>query len=169
MLVFFGGADRTNEALKVVQALAILAARAPPTVMVLGAINPHVQEVRRRALAFERLRIIVSTTEMAHLMDEADLAVGTCGGAAWERCLLGLPALIVVSAENQRDDARILHSRGAVRNLGDACDVSVDEWAEQIGVLKEDPAALTAMSRAAAGVMQGRAQAVHEFESALAH
>jgi len=168
MLIFFGGADRTNEALKLVQALGVLAERSPPTVMVLGAINPHAQEVRRSALALERLRLIVSTTEMAHLMDEADLAVGTCGGAAWERCLLGLPTLVVVSAENQRDDARILHSLGAVRNLGNACDVGVSEWAGQIAAVQEDPAGLKAMSRAAAAVMQGRGQAVHEFETALA-
>jgi UDP-2,4-diacetamido-2,4,6-trideoxy-beta-L-altropyranose hydrolase len=169
MLIFFGGADSSNEALKLVQALTVLAERAPRTVMVLGAINAHVQEVRRSALGLDRVRLIVTTTDMARLMDEADLAVGTCGGAAWERCLLGLPALVVVSAENQRDDARILHSLGAVRNLGDASEVSVDRWVAEIIALQQDPDALEAMSGAAATVMRGRERAVHEFESALAH
>jgi UDP-2,4-diacetamido-2,4,6-trideoxy-beta-L-altropyranose hydrolase len=169
MLIFFGGADSSNEALKLVHALRGLAERAPPTVVVLGAINSNVEEVRRTTRGVDRIQLVVTTGEMARLMDEADLGVGTCGGAAWERCLLGLPALVVVSAENQRDDARILHSLGAVRNLGDASDTSVKRWIAEIGALQKDPAALQAMSRAAAAVMRGRQQAVREFESALAH
>jgi UDP-2,4-diacetamido-2,4,6-trideoxy-beta-L-altropyranose hydrolase len=167
MLVFFGGADSSNEALKLVRALQVLGDRAPPTVIVLGSINQNVQEVRRAALGVDRIRLLVATDEMARLVDEADLGVGTCGGAAWERCLLGLPALVVVSAENQRDDARILHSLGAVRNLGDANDTSVTHWVGEIEALQKDSASLQAMSRAAAAVMAGRRQAVHEFESAL--
>jgi UDP-2,4-diacetamido-2,4,6-trideoxy-beta-L-altropyranose hydrolase len=169
MLIFFGGADSSNEALKLVHALRGLAERAPPTVIVLGAINSNVEELRRTTLGMDRIQLVVTTGEMARLMDEADLGVGTCGSAAWERCLLGLPALVVVSAENQRDDARILHSLGAVRNLGDASDTSVKRWIEEIGALQKDSAALQAMSRAATAVMRGRQQAVREFESALAY
>jgi UDP-2,4-diacetamido-2,4,6-trideoxy-beta-L-altropyranose hydrolase len=169
MLVFFGGADISNEALKLVRALRVLADRAPPAVIVLGSIDLNVEEVRRTALGLDRIRVLAATNEMARLIDEADLGVGTCGGAAWERCLLGLPALVVVSAENQRDDARILHSLGAVRNLGDADGTSVTRWVAEIDALQKDPASLQAMSRAAAAVMEGRREAVHDFESTLVH
>jgi len=110
-----------------------------------------------------------TTAEMSRLMAQSDLGVGTCGGSAWERCVLGLPALVVISAENQRDDARILHSLGAVRNLGDAGATSVERWVTEISALQKDPSALQTMSRAASAVMFGRAQAVREFMGALAH
>jgi UDP-2,4-diacetamido-2,4,6-trideoxy-beta-L-altropyranose hydrolase len=167
LLVFLGGADISNEALKLVHALRALAARAPRAVIVLGPINPNVEEIRRAALGLNGIRLVRTTSEMARLVAEADLGVGTCGGAAWERCLLGLPALVVVNAANQHDDARILHSLGAVRNLGDAGLTSVERWVAEISSLQDDPAALASMSRAAAAVMQGRQEAMREFETAL--
>jgi UDP-2,4-diacetamido-2,4,6-trideoxy-beta-L-altropyranose hydrolase len=167
IFIFFGGADPTNEALKLVRALRALAARAPRTVMVLGPINPRAEEIRREADGMPGVEVIGATREMARLMARADLALGTCGGAAWERCVLGLPALVVVGAENQRDDSRILHSLGAVRNLGDACDIGAEEWAAAIVALQNDPETLTSMSRAAQEVMRGRQEAVRAFENTL--
>ena len=169
VLAFFGGSDPSNEAQKIVSALRTLADRAPHTVLVLGPIHPRTQEIQRAALGFDRIDLVGSTGKMARLMGEADLALGTCGGAAWERCLLGLPALVVVSADNQDDDARILHALGAVRNLGQATGTSAETWAAAIAEMQEGPDALMAMSRAAQSVMQGRQKALHEFASALVH
>jgi len=169
MLAFFGGSDASHEALKLVHALRELGARAPRTVLVLGPINPQAEEIRRAATGLAQITLIAASNEMARLMDESDLALGTCGGSAWERCVLGLPALVVVSAANQRDDARILHSMGAVRNLGDADETSAAGWAASIAAILDDPDALTAMSRASQAVMRGRQQALCDFESALVH
>lgn len=167
LFIFFGGADPSNEALKLTRALRELGARAPRTVMVLGPINPHAEEIRRSAAGLVGIELIGATREMARLMADADLAVGTCGGAAWERCILGLPALVVVSASNQSDDARILHSMGAVRNLGAAGDTGVEAWAVALAAMQEDPTALTAMSLSAQAVMRGREEAMRDFETAL--
>jgi UDP-2,4-diacetamido-2,4,6-trideoxy-beta-L-altropyranose hydrolase len=169
MLGFFGGSDPSNEALKIVHAVRALAASAPSTVLVLGPINSQAQEIRRAASGLAGIELIEATSEMARLMAESDLGLGTCGGAAWERCMLGLPALVVVSAENQRDDARILHSLGAVRNLGEADTVSVATWAAAIAAMQDDPDALSAMSRTAQTVMRGREAAMRELENALVH
>ena len=139
LLAFFGGADPTNEAFKLVHALRALGTRAPKAQIVLGPVNPNAEQIRRATLGSERIRVIEATNEIARLMAEADLGVGTCGGAAWERCCLGLPALVVISAANQRDDARILHSLGAVRNLGEAVAMTVERWAAEISTLQTDP------------------------------
>ena len=135
--------------------------------MVLGPINPRVEEIRRASDGLRGFELIGATHEMARLMAVADLALGTCGGAAWERCVLGLPAVVAVSAENQRDDSRILHSMGAVRNLGDASEISTGQWAEAIAAFQSDANALATMSRAARRVMRGRREAVRDFENAL--
>jgi UDP-2,4-diacetamido-2,4,6-trideoxy-beta-L-altropyranose hydrolase len=167
MLIFFGGADPSNEALKLIHALRALAGGAPRTIMVLGPINPRAEEIRRAAAGLTGIELVGATQEMARLMADADLAVGACGGAAWERCVLGLPALVVVTAENQRDDSRILHSLGAVRNLGEARETSADRWAAAIAAVQGDPNALAAMSQASRAVMRGRQEALCEFEKAL--
>lgn len=167
LLVYFGGADPSNEALKVMLALRALAAKAPRAVLVLGPINPHADEIRKAAYGMERIEVLEATRDMAQLMAGADLAAGTCGGAAWERCVVGLPTLVVVNAANQRDDARILHALGAVRNLGDAHATRIERWAAEIDALRANPAALQKMSSASASVMHGRQAAVRELEAAL--
>jgi UDP-2,4-diacetamido-2,4,6-trideoxy-beta-L-altropyranose hydrolase len=168
ILSFFGGVDSTNESLKIVQALRLIGSRAPQTDLVLGSTNPHAESVLNAAKDLACVNVLRQTADMAKLMREADLGLGTCGVAAWERCCVGLPSLVVVSADNQRDDARILHSMGAARNLGDASGISVEHWVESIRRLQDDPASLTAMSIAAASVMEGRREAVAKLDSAIA-
>jgi UDP-2,4-diacetamido-2,4,6-trideoxy-beta-L-altropyranose hydrolase len=167
MLAFFGGADESNEALKVAHALRALGAQMPLTTFVLGFGNSNGSQLRLAARDLSGITIIETTRHMADLMLAADLALGTCGGAAWERCAVGLPALTVVSAENQREDARLLHRLGAVRNIGEAREMTVRAWAEAILAIKSDPAALRRMSLAAAAVLRGRAGAMEELEAAL--
>jgi UDP-2,4-diacetamido-2,4,6-trideoxy-beta-L-altropyranose hydrolase len=167
MLVFFGGVDPTNESLKVVRALRLMGADAPQTDFVLGPTNPFSDVVLDAARDLGCANVIRQTDDMARLMREADLGVGTCGVAGWERCCVGLPSLVAVSADNQLDDARILQSMGAVRNLGDAEHTSTERWAREIWELRNDPESLTAMSIAAASVMRDRSEAVREFEAAL--
>jgi UDP-2,4-diacetamido-2,4,6-trideoxy-beta-L-altropyranose hydrolase len=50
---------------------------------------------------------------MARLTAEADIAVGAAGSSIWERCVLGLPSVMLVLAENQRPAAQALANRGA--------------------------------------------------------
>jgi len=167
MLVFFGGVDPTNEASKIIQALQSMGSTAPETDLVLGSANPHRGRVLNAAVGLTCVRVHGQTDDMAGLMREADLGLGTCGLAAWERCSLGLPSLVVVNADNQRDDARILNAMGAARNLGEAVRASAERWASEIRDLQGDPASLAAMSIAAQSIMQGRTEAMGELEVAL--
>jgi spore coat polysaccharide biosynthesis predicted glycosyltransferase SpsG len=167
ILSFFGGVDSTNESLKIVQALRLIGNGAPQTDLVLGSTNPHAESVLNAAKGLACVNVLRRTDDMAKLMREADLGLGTCGVAAWERCCVGLPSLVVVSADNQRDDARILNSMGAAKNLGDAAKISVEQWAQGIRDMQGDPASLTAMSITAASVMRGRSEAVAKLKGAL--
>jgi UDP-2,4-diacetamido-2,4,6-trideoxy-beta-L-altropyranose hydrolase len=166
-LLIFLGSDRANETIKIVEALGNLGSERPQATLVLGPHQPHAPEIREAARDLSSLVVLASTGEMAKLIIDADLGVGTCGVAAWERCLLGLPALVVVTADNQRDDARILQSLGAVRNLGDAREVTVQMWSQEIRALQGDSGAIARMSRAATEIMFGRREAMAELENAL--
>jgi UDP-2,4-diacetamido-2,4,6-trideoxy-beta-L-altropyranose hydrolase len=168
MLVFFGGVDPTNEALKIVQALRLMGSGAPETDLVLGSANPHLESVVCAVRGLACVNVLGQTDDMAALMRNADLGVGTCGVAAWERCSVGLPSVVVVSADNQRDDARILQAMGAARSLGEAVNVSVLRWVGAVEQLRDHPALLTKMSTAAALVMRGRSEAMRDLEAALA-
>jgi spore coat polysaccharide biosynthesis predicted glycosyltransferase SpsG len=51
---------------------------------------------------------------MPDLMAEADISIGGAGATAWERCLLGLPSIVVIMAQNQLGIANYLVDKGSI-------------------------------------------------------
>ncbi|NJO53472.1 MAG: UDP-2,4-diacetamido-2,4,6-trideoxy-beta-L-altropyranose hydrolase [Bacteroidales bacterium] len=89
--------------------------------VVLGGVSPNISRVRKAIGTLDIcVRLHLDTTEMARLMQEADLAIGASGVTSWERCVLGVPTLAVITAENQRTIATRLRPRGlfAWREIG---------------------------------------------------
>jgi UDP-2,4-diacetamido-2,4,6-trideoxy-beta-L-altropyranose hydrolase len=70
--------------------------------VVLGGTAPSLPALKRLARHDPRLGVHVDVSDMADLTARADLAVGAAGSSTWERCVLGLPSLSLVLAENQR-------------------------------------------------------------------
>ncbi len=89
--------------------------------IVLGAAAPSLPGLTKIARRDPRLMLHVDTPHMARLTAEADIGVGAPGSTTWERCILGLPSVLVVLAENQRPAARAMADREAalVVDVGD--------------------------------------------------
>ena len=83
-------------------------------------------------------------------------SVGAAGISSWERCCLGVPTLMVVSADNQRFGARELEKAGAVSLIGDVGGLSNDALTDRVRRFINDDEALAAMARAAERVCDGR-------------
>ena len=81
--------------------------------VVLGAEAPSLASLAKIARRDTRITLHVDSPHMARLTAEADIAIGAAGSSAWERCTLGLPSLMLVLAENQREAARELAAREA--------------------------------------------------------
>jgi UDP-2,4-diacetamido-2,4,6-trideoxy-beta-L-altropyranose hydrolase len=81
--------------------------------VVLGAAAPSLPGLTRVARNDPRLMLHVDTPHMARLTAEADIGVGAAGSSTWERCVLGLPSLMVVLADNQRAAAQAVAEREA--------------------------------------------------------
>jgi UDP-2,4-diacetamido-2,4,6-trideoxy-beta-L-altropyranose hydrolase len=76
---------------------------------------------------------------MAQLMAAADLALGAGGSATWERCAIGLPAIVTVVAENQLEVARTGAEHGLFFYLGEAKEVSPKRLAECLNTFLAAP------------------------------
>jgi UDP-2,4-diacetamido-2,4,6-trideoxy-beta-L-altropyranose hydrolase len=83
---------------------------------------------------------------MAKFLASVDLMVGAGGVSSWERCCLGVPALVLLVAGNQADLTFNLASYGAVRTLGFANKVSEYDIACAVRDLIESPDARLQMS-----------------------
>lgn len=155
ILVFFGSADARNVTAKAIQALALIKANDVAIDVVIGVINPHRETIERLCREQSNMRLHVQATNMAELMIEADLCIGAGGATMLERCLLGLPTLTVVFAENQEQSTRDIAELGALRYLGWADDLTVEALADAIADAISHPADVAAMSRRAEQIMDG--------------
>jgi UDP-2,4-diacetamido-2,4,6-trideoxy-beta-L-altropyranose hydrolase len=103
LLVFLGGMDAGDATSTVLEAVAAVDHEGLSVDVVVGAMHPRIERVRALTSALRHGTCHVQTTEMARLLADADLAVGAGGSATWERCCLGLPALGLCLADNQRE------------------------------------------------------------------
>ncbi|WP_111411716.1 UDP-2,4-diacetamido-2,4,6-trideoxy-beta-L-altropyranose hydrolase [Billgrantia lactosivorans] len=155
LLISLGGVDKDNVTGQVLDALksCVLPQDLEITV-VMGATAPWRQSVVAQAKQMPWLtEVVVNVDDMARRMAAADLAIGAAGSTSWERCCLGLPALMLVLADNQREIALQLERRGASATI--VHEDLVHSLASQLAA-RAAPPALASMSERAASLVDGR-------------
>lgn len=167
VLVFLGGGVTSGQVLAVLQAIDLLEGPLLEVVVLLGYSFPDQGPVHDFAVGRPWLSIVGVTDDVPALMSWADLAIGSCGGASWERCAVGLPVLAAVTASNQVDNAMGLTKAGAAVVLGRIGDITLETWARALQVLAGDPAKVRAMSSAALHLTSGRVAARVELTDVL--
>ena len=167
LLVFVSGADGPDVTARAVDGLRGLDR---PLDVVVGAAYPHLAALRAATARDAAVAIHVNTDDMATLMDRADLAVGAPSSASWERCALGLPAVLVTMADNQAATARLLVEAGAAVAIGWHTTVTASDIERTVRGLSEERQRVKAMSVAAADVTDGRGtvRVVAEIEVVVA-
>lgn len=153
LLIFFGGSDATDETGKSLDALSSLPDLDLDVDVVVGAGNPRKKIIELRCNSMSNVNYHCQVENMAELMARADLALAAGGSTTWERCFLGLPALTVIVAENQRETTETLARQGAIDCLGWAEQVSAADIAVSVKKYYDNVDQLEAMSRKARQVM----------------
>ena len=160
LLVTLGGSDPSGQTRKVLRGLALLGGSSALTVRVVvgGANGPHiVEEIVRASVphAENVVQILHAVRDMAGQMAWADLAVSAAGTTCLELACIGVPALIVAVADNQRRVAEGFHDRGLMRSLGWHEEVTEAQVAREIDRLRDDVAAREAMVLAQHALVDG--------------
>ena len=124
LLVFFGGTDPHGMTELALEALS------SPRLRELAVDVVYAGDASRRGRIEAQAALRPGTTvhgqrpHLADLMAGADLSLGGGGATSWERLCLGLRALVIIQADNQREVAAWLDACGLARLLGDAASVS---------------------------------------------
>ena len=117
LLVNMGGTDTDNITGKVIERLQIT--KLPKDVeitIVMGKMAPHLSSVITSVNKLPyRSEVKVDVDNMAELMANADIAIGSSGATTWERCCLGLPTIQLIAAYNQEFIARKLNKINAIK------------------------------------------------------
>jgi len=153
VLVFLGGTDPDN-----VTEIAIRAMQSDRSLklefhVVVGGSNPHRKQIEAICREDPRFRYQCQAENMAELMTKADLTLGAGGATTWERCFLGLPAIIVATAENQIQTTQDLAANGVCWFLGRARDLTEAPLAACVTNAIRDPGTLRIMSAKAMDIM----------------
>ena len=152
ILVFFGGVDLENHTMSAINALARIGIGGLIVDVVIGESNPFREGVEMLCAQFG-FKYHVQVRNMAELMATADLAIGAGGGALWERCALGLPALVRVTAENQRESIEALINAGALVPIPFGGD-EVENITHALHETIRTPERLSKLSRCSSSIMK---------------
>lgn len=149
ILISLGGSDPDNLTGRMLDAIED-AAPAVAVTVVMGRLAPQADVIRERVTGRQGWRFVSDARpeKMADILLEADLCIGAGGVSAWERAVLGLPTLLLVTAENQQENADALEAAGAVQK------VDADQISDALRQMTDDR--LAAMSEAAFSVCDGR-------------
>jgi UDP-2,4-diacetamido-2,4,6-trideoxy-beta-L-altropyranose hydrolase len=156
ILIFFGGADAGGETLKALSALEMLGRPDLAVEVVIGQVNPHRAAIEAACRAQPNVTLYCQVDDMAERMGAADLFVGAGGASSWERCYLGLPALVLATAVNQIAQAEALGRAGAQIYFGPAQSVAPERLMRMIGEMLELPELLLHMADQARSLIDGR-------------
>ena len=142
IFVFFGGTDPDNVTGRVLDALTAPDLQHLQTDVVIGLKNPNRKCIEEKVADRKLTTLHVQIDNIAELMAAADLALGAGGTATWERLCLGLPCLIITTAENQRGSIDDLHDEGLVTKLGSVPSIQVETIQQAITKSIEYPQAV---------------------------
>ncbi|MHB8917542.1 MAG: UDP-2,4-diacetamido-2,4,6-trideoxy-beta-L-altropyranose hydrolase, partial [Desulfocucumaceae bacterium] len=153
ILVFFGGSDPTNETAKALEAIRRLKRPDINVDVVVGGANPNKVEVKQICSGMPNTRFHFQVDNMAELMAKADLAIGAGGTTTWERCFLGLPAIVIVIAQNQYETTAAVADAGALQLLGWSHEANEENIKESIERAIENQCDLRKMEKNALKLM----------------
>lgn len=117
ILVSFGGSDPTRSTLPCLQMLAQYCPSQIKIDVTCGVLNPDRAAIQMQCERSNNMYYHGHSDKMAELITQADLALGSGGATHWERCFLGLPAIVNIVAENQKRVSVALAAHGAVINI----------------------------------------------------
>ena len=125
--------------------------------VIIGAFAPHSAQVKQQISRMKtNVRLYFQVENMAELMSEADIAIGTAGTTSWERCCLGLPAIVLVTEENQRQVAETLHNLGVIISLGWFADLHENQLIETLKNLINNQQLRSEIGETAASICDGK-------------
>lgn len=153
MIVSMGGTDPYDATRRVLAGIAASGLKAHVDV-VIGAGTPHRAELT--AMTGPSLFVHVDHPDVAALAAQADLAIGAAGTSSFERAVLGLPAILIPLADNQRSVAAAFAAAEAAEIVPAAILDDARAFGALIAALAENTGRRAAMAQRAATLTDGR-------------
>lgn len=160
VLITTGGSDQYNLAGRLLKkALADPRAAALRYLVVSGAYNMHLQELKELEDTHENVRICCNVSNMSQLMRESDIAVSAGGSTMYELSAVGVPVICFSFVENQERIVRGFAEKNLTCFSGDYLrqgEAMLDEVVSNINRLAADFHLRRSLSAGLRQVVDGR-------------
>jgi len=138
VFVCFGGVDRRKLVIDALRALDLVDKQLSVEV-VIGAGARHLPDILDLAeISHHEVNIHQDCGYVADLLASADIALGTGGVNAWERCFLGVPSIVACAAENQLDLCNAVVNHGVALGVVEPGNGATAAMHELLETLLED-------------------------------
>lgn len=144
ILVLMGGVDKYNITSKVLTAIRRTGYDRAVDVII-GYQHPEAGMVGRQCKDYG-YTLHRQPDNIAELMMNADISIGSSGSTSWERCCMGLPTICYTQAENQVPIAKGLEEEGVIVYGGDAIAAETAAIQLQLMQLIDAPHMISALS-----------------------
>lgn len=155
VLIMMGGADPDNVTARALADVDTAAADVTIDVVAGPAFRDLARLASVAAKATHAVRIHHDPPDLPALMAAATLAVSAAGSTCWELCCLGVPAVLLVLADNQIGVAAGLEAAGAAESLGAVDPFPEGRLAHAVEALLADPARRAGMAEIGRGLVDG--------------
>jgi len=93
--------------------------------VVIGLANSHQAEIKKYIEDNPKATLHIQIDNIAEIMSNADIALGAGGTTTWERMSLGIPSIVVTTAENQVPFTKELDLDGYINWVGSSNQVDI--------------------------------------------
>lgn len=107
--------------------------------VILGGGNTNKDVIYKAAASHENINIYEYLNDLSEIYSVADVVIGSGGISTWERCCLGVPAIVISIAENQELMSTQLDQLGVIKYLGRSVDLTIPLITQKISeIIKND-------------------------------
>jgi UDP-2,4-diacetamido-2,4,6-trideoxy-beta-L-altropyranose hydrolase len=155
VLVYFGGSDTDDLTSRALALLDRITSRSFQVHALVGTANQHRHAIEARFGTRPGITVTGHTERIADLLAGCQLAIGAGGASIWERCCLGVPAVVVAIADNQIEVARTVAEAGACLYTGTSAETSDDTLLASFSLLLENDCLRASLRRAGRAMVDG--------------
>jgi UDP-2,4-diacetamido-2,4,6-trideoxy-beta-L-altropyranose hydrolase len=132
ILVSFGGSDPTNECKKVLDALCSIENSKFEIIVTAGIYNHKFEQLKKLYEKYSNIKIYRHVNDLSRLMLNSDLFIGAGGTTTWERFYMGLPSIVTIISDDQKESIEFLSDMGHIINLGLAKNVTSKTYVQTL-------------------------------------
>ncbi len=156
VLVTLGGSDPVNATQTIVKGLLACRREDLRVRVVLGGLHQDSGQLEQLTAGDDRFELLRSVRDMAAQYAWAEFAIAAGGSSNWEMCCFGIPRIVIVIADNQREIGRELRDAGIALKLYDGAALTADQIREDFDSAGEDPERLRIARQNSLRLVDGR-------------